>query len=105
MYCLYVFSDGPERLKAMDPLCELVSYCQFANDECDYGEALELGLNLLSFGPVSRASEPVNTALHGTIMQLLPIGYDLVKRPLYGQIVREHLLNRSCDVHKLSVLH
>lgn len=40
-----------ERITLFEPLDELVTYIQFANDECDYGEGIELGLDLLAFHP------------------------------------------------------
>lgn len=86
-----------------------MNLCQFANDECDYGESIELGLNLFSFGPPpppagsSGAREP-ESPLHPIILQLLPLGYELVRRPLYAKIVREHLAHRSFGAEKLSKL-
>ena len=39
-----------DRDKAMDPLMEIIMLIQFANDECDYGEGLEMGLCMFSYG-------------------------------------------------------
>jgi hypothetical protein len=39
-----------EKDKATDPLMETLMLIQFANDECDYGEGLEMGLCMFSYG-------------------------------------------------------
>lgn len=39
-----------ERLKAFAPIQEMMTYVQFANDECDYGMGLELGTDLFCHG-------------------------------------------------------
>ncbi|XP_070336799.1 histone PARylation factor 1 isoform X2 [Odocoileus virginianus] len=39
-----------DRLQAFAPVQEMVTYVQFANDECDYGMGLELGLDLFCQG-------------------------------------------------------
>ena len=39
-----------ERLKAFAPVQEMMTYVQFANDECDYGMGLELGMDLFCHG-------------------------------------------------------
>ncbi|BFZ24173.1 hypothetical protein BsWGS_27212 [Bradybaena similaris] len=71
--------------KHMDELQELITLVQFANDECDYGEGLELGLDLFSFGA---------KVLHPQIASLLPLAYQLLKRPEFSQIITEHLKHR-----------
>ena len=38
-----------------EALQELITLVQFANDEADYGEGLELGMDLFSFGGKVRA--------------------------------------------------
>ncbi|XP_033742899.1 histone PARylation factor 1-like isoform X2 [Pecten maximus] len=72
--------------KMMEAVQELVTLVQFANDECDYGEGLELGLDLFSYG-----GEP----LHTTISHLLPLAYQLLGRHEYSQIIEAHLKRRS----------
>lgn len=45
--------DAPsdeERLKAFAPIQEMITFVQFANDECDYGMGYELGMDLFCFG-------------------------------------------------------
>ena len=77
--------DVSARDKAMEPVEELVTLVQFANDECDYGMGLELGLDLFChsdlFGP--------------TVLHLLPLAYELLQRGPFALIIREHLKNRS----------
>lgn len=42
--------NDDERLKAFAPIQELLTYVQFANDECDYGMGYELGIDLFCYG-------------------------------------------------------
>lgn len=77
-----------ERDKNFDSLQELITLVQFANDECDYGEGLELGIDLFCYG---------GEVFHSTILQLLPLAYMLLNRPEYGQIIEAHLRNRKQD--------
>ncbi|KFU88363.1 UPF0609 protein C4orf27, partial [Chaetura pelagica] len=45
--------DAPtddERLKAFAPIQEMLTFVQFANDECDYGMGYELGIDLFCYG-------------------------------------------------------
>ncbi|KAG8186902.1 hypothetical protein JTE90_023788 [Oedothorax gibbosus] len=78
--------DLNKRLEVEEDLDELVTNIQFANDECDYGMGLELGIDLFSFG---------DPYFHPIILHLLPLAYDLLKRPKYGEIIRCHLANRK----------
>ena len=75
-----------ERDKNLDPLQELITLVQFANDECDYGEGLELGLDLFTFG---------GKCFHSPIRCLLTLGYQLVGRPEFSKIIEAHLKRRS----------
>ncbi|OWF54879.1 histone PARylation factor 1-like [Mizuhopecten yessoensis] len=75
-----------DRDKRMEAIQEIVTLVQFANDECDYGEGLELGLDLFSYG-----GEP----LHSIISHLLPLAYQLLGRHEYSQIIEAHLRRRS----------
>ncbi|CAF1131943.1 unnamed protein product [Adineta ricciae] len=68
--------------KAEDDLQHVITCIQFANDECDYGEGLEFGLNLFLYG---------SSKLHSRILTLLPLAYKLLHRDLYGQIITDHL--------------
>ncbi|XP_014662137.1 PREDICTED: UPF0609 protein C4orf27 homolog [Priapulus caudatus] len=74
-----------ERMTAFDPIQELMTLVQFANDECDYGMGIELGLHMFSCGSLY---------LHKTILKLLPMGYQFIGRELFGEIITAHLKNR-----------
>jgi len=67
---------------AEDDLQHVITCIQFANDECDYGEGLEFGLNLFLYG---------SSKLHSRILTLLPLAYKLLHRDLYGQILTDHI--------------
>ena len=43
-------NNDEERLEAFEPLQEIVTFVQFANDECDYGMGLEFGIALFCHG-------------------------------------------------------
>lgn len=42
--------NDEERIKAFGPLQEMITFVQFANDECDYGMGYELGIDLFCYG-------------------------------------------------------
>jgi hypothetical protein len=86
--------DEESRNKATDPLMEIIMLVQFANDECDYGEGVELGLCLFSYG---------GEGLHKMVLNLLPLGYQFLNRNLYGDIIKAHLEDRRHSA-KLSQL-
>uniref|UniRef100_A0A452HIC0 Uncharacterized protein n=1 Tax=Gopherus agassizii TaxID=38772 RepID=A0A452HIC0_9SAUR len=81
--------DAPsddERLKAFAPIQEMITFVQFANDECDYGMGYELGMDLFCYG---------SHYFHKVVGQLLPLAYNLLRRNLFAEIVESHLANRS----------
>jgi hypothetical protein len=81
-----VDSKSPEeRDQHFDPLAEIITFVQFANDECDYGEGLELGLDIFCFGAPD---------LHSTVLGLLPLAYRLLGRDEYAQVIEAHLADR-----------
>jgi len=84
-----------EREKHFDALTEIVTLVQFANDECDYGEGLELGIDVFCFG---------SSDLHSTVLSLLPLAYQLLGRSKFADIVRAHLADRKKTVASLSEL-
>ena len=45
--------DDNDRIEAFEPLQEIVTFIQFANDECDYGMGLEFGIALFCHGSKS----------------------------------------------------
>uniref|UniRef100_A0A8D1ACY8 Histone PARylation factor 1 n=1 Tax=Sus scrofa TaxID=9823 RepID=A0A8D1ACY8_PIG len=84
-----------ERLKAFAPIQEMMTYVQFANDECDYGMGLELGTDLFCHG---------SHYFHKVAGQLLPLAYNLLKRNLFAEIIEGHLADRRReDVDQLAV--
>lgn len=74
-----------ERDIASEPLQEIITYVQFANDECDYGMGLELGTDLFCYG------SEFNDQTQG----VLPLAYELLERKEFGTIVKTHLSNRQ----------
>ncbi|CAI9738003.1 Hypothetical predicted protein [Octopus vulgaris] len=86
-----------DRNQNFEPLQELMTLIQFANDECDYGEGLELGINLFCFG---------GDIFNSTIQFLLPLAYQLLQHPQFSQIITEHLKHRKMSAlpHELNEL-
>ncbi|XP_071779374.2 histone PARylation factor 1 [Centroberyx gerrardi] len=80
--------NDEERVKAFGPLQEMITFVQFANDECDYGMGYELGIDLFCYG---------SHYFYKVIRQLLPMAYSLLKRNLFGEILEAHLSSRSRD--------
>ena len=84
-----------QRLSNFDPLQEIIQFVQFANDECDYGEGLELGLDLFANG------SPI---FHKATRNLLTVAYSLLGRDEFGEIIEAHLDDRrKDDVSQLSL--
>lgn len=55
--------NDEERVKAFGPIQEMITFVQFANDECDYGMGYELGMDLFCFGShVSLAKWCINVS-------------------------------------------
>ncbi|KAG1948939.1 histone PARylation factor 1 [Pimephales promelas] len=80
--------DDEERMKAFAPIQEMITFVQFANDECDYGMGYELGIDLFCYG---------SHYFNKVVRQLLPLAYSLLKRGLFGEILEAHLTSRSQD--------
>ncbi|KAM3939173.1 histone PARylation factor 1 [Leptodactylus fuscus] len=78
-------SDDEKRMKAFAPIQEMITFVQFANDECDYGMGYELGIDLFCYG---------SHYFHKVAGQLLPLAYKLLKRDLFAEIIESHLANR-----------
>ena len=81
-----VSCDPNKRDIASEPLQEMMTYIQFANDECDYGMGLELGIDLFCYGSSEFDSE---------ILRILPLAYDLLERNEFGKILEAHLSRRQ----------
>lgn len=77
--------SSSQRKQASDSLQETITLVQFANDECDYGMGLELGIDLFCHGDQH----------HDAVSHLLPLAYELLGREQYGKIITEHLKNRQ----------
>lgn len=75
-----------DKEQASENLQEQMTLVQFANDECDYGMGLELGLDLFCFG---------SGRFHNTILQLMPLAYNLLQRHVFAEIVEIHVNNRT----------
>jgi hypothetical protein len=81
---------------AEDELQHVITCIQFANDECDYGEGLEFGLDLFLYG---------SDKLHSRIRNLLPLAYNLLRRDLFGKILIDHLAaGRSKSIDEINEL-
>ena len=78
-------TDQVKRDQQFEPLQEIITLVQFANDECDYGMGMELGLDLFCHGD----------QFHDTVMHLLPLAYTLLQREPFRKIIEEHLKHRS----------
>ncbi|XP_075053844.1 histone PARylation factor 1 [Mixophyes fleayi] len=78
--------DDEKRMKAFAPIQEMITFVQFANDECDYGMGYELGIDLFCYG---------SHYFHKVAGQLLPLAYKLLKKDLFAEIIESHLANRS----------
>ena len=88
-FCLKVDLEAgnkAKKSKADEKIQEIITLIQFANDETDYGMALEFGLNMFAHGAVE---------LHKFIRSTLTVSYSLLGRNLYAEIIREHLKLRK----------
>lgn len=74
-----------EKAKAYEPLEAALSFIQFANDECDYGMGLEMGIDLFCH----------SNHFHELVNNLLPLAYELLNRPAFAKIIKEHLKKRK----------
>ncbi|XP_045125839.1 histone PARylation factor 1-like isoform X4 [Portunus trituberculatus] len=74
-----------EQMKNFDAIQEIITNVQFAFDEGDSGTGIELGLNLFTFG---------GEVFHKPLLHLLSVGYDLLERDPFIDILQAHLRNR-----------
>lgn len=63
----------------MDKLQSIITYASIANDECDFGTGLELGIDIFCDG---------NPELHRICTQLLVTVYNLLRRPQFATIIK-----------------
>lgn len=68
-----------ERVKFWEQLQPVITFANIANDECDFGTTLELGLDLFTFG---------SPLLHRSLRQLLTTSYSLLGRPEFSNIIQ-----------------
>lgn len=78
--------DKTKQDRAFEPLQEIVTFVQFANDECDYGMGLELGMDLFCHG---------DEYFHNVLQHLLPLAYELLGCKHYANICKLHLTCRE----------
>lgn len=81
--------DEAAKNKSFDDLQELITNVQFANDEGDPGQGLELGIDLLVHG---------GNCFNSTIRHLLTVAYGLVRRDAFAKIANAHLNRRKESV-------
>ncbi|EDV93657.1 GH18157 [Drosophila grimshawi] len=74
----------------LEKLQPLVNAANIAVDECDFGTALELGLDLFSSG---------HKELHMVISSLLVPAYSLLSRPQFIAIAKAHMERRSKELN------
>ncbi|CAH8439852.1 unnamed protein product [Schistosoma turkestanicum] len=78
------------------PIDELITCVQFANDEGDFGQGLELGLSLLAFHPKTQPLETANV-FNNKIKHLLSVGYALANRKEFSQVIQSHMDDRRIE--------
>ncbi|XP_067613228.1 histone PARylation factor 1-like [Eurosta solidaginis] len=86
---------GSESIKAavMEKLQPVATAANIAMDECDFGTALELGIDLFCSG---------RRELHSLVQSLLVPAYSLLKRPQFIAISKAHMEQRDKSL-KLSI--
>lgn len=65
--------------QALDQLQQVITAANIANDECDFGTSVELGLDLFAVG---------GPDFDQSAMQLLTTGYSLLGRPEFAKIAK-----------------
>lgn len=70
--------------REMEALDSLITYANIANDECDFGGALELGINMFCHG---------SEVFHPQIQGILISTYHLLNRSQYAEIIKV----KNCD--------
>ncbi|KAA0190745.1 hypothetical protein FBUS_06243 [Fasciolopsis buskii] len=86
-------SNEDDRLSRLEPIDELITFSQFACDEGDFGQAIELGLSLLAFHPKNLPLDRANI-LNSRIKHLLSVGYELAGCPEFVNVAVAHMQNR-----------
>lgn len=85
-------NDGSDNAKqaVLEKLQPLANAANIAVDECDFGTALELGLDLFSSG---------HKELHMLASSLLVPAYSLLSRPQFIAIAKAHMERRSKELN------
>lgn len=78
--------DDPVKAAVMEKLQPVATAASIAVDECDFGTALELGIDLFCSG---------HPQLHMLVSSLLVQAYSLLHRPQFIAIAKAHLESRS----------
>jgi len=84
------------REKEMEALDSLITYANIANDECDFGGPLELGINMFSYG---------HAVFHPQIQGLLSSTYSLLNRTEYAKIIEVRTFTNYVFYVSKKILH
>lgn len=79
-------SSDENRKAAMSELQPVITAATIAVDECDFGTALELGIDLFCYG---------NDHLNASALRLLSSAYSVLDRDAFGEVAEAHLKNRK----------
>nr|XP_019560282.2 histone PARylation factor 1-like [Aedes albopictus] len=85
--------NAPDKIEfdaAMSPLQPIVTGAFIAVDECDFGTALELAIDLFCHGTKN---------LHDVMKPLFVTAYSMVHRPQYIAIIKSHLEDRRRGIN------
>lgn len=82
---LRVIAKGDANATQKHAFQEMQTFAHIANDECDFGMGLELGLDLWSYAP----------ALTEHAKEHLSIAYTLLNRPAFGTLLELHATHRN----------
>lgn len=96
LQCAIAADTNENRLSKLETVDELVTFAQFACDEGDFGQSLELGLSMLAFHPKGVPLERANV-LNSRIRCLLCVGYRLAERYEFSDVIRAHMNDRRTD--------
>lgn len=80
------FKDDKKKCSLYKDLHQIINNANLANDECDFGMGLELGLDLFFQG---------DPYYHGDIEFLLTNAYTLLERTEFSEILKAHLEERK----------
>ncbi|KAK9506514.1 hypothetical protein O3M35_008437 [Rhynocoris fuscipes] len=84
-----------ERDAAWSELQQVITAANIANDECDFGTSLELGLDMFAFG---------DELLHNSLERIMCTAYKLLNRNKFAEILHAHIKHRTKDASCLSTI-